>query len=61
MFHSQDLRVDDINRVLALLDRRNGSDDGGILSMIQKTDAMNLKITEIEKELRDIKRIVKTG
>ena len=57
--HSMDLRIDDVNKILAVLDRRNGSDDGGILSMINKADGMNAKLLEMEKDFKELKKIVR--
>ena len=59
--HSMDLRIDDVNKVLAVLDKRNGSEDGGILGMINKSDAMNAKLIEMEKDFKELKKIVRGG
>ncbi len=56
-----DLRIDDVNKVLAVLDKRNGSEDGGILGMINKSDAMNSKLLEMEKDFKELKKIVRGG
>ena len=56
-----DLRIDDVNKVLAVLDKRNGSEDGGILGMINKSDAMNAKLLEMEKDFKELKKIVRGG
>ena len=55
-----DMRVDDFSKVIALLDRRNGSDDGGILNMIKNIEALNMKLFENEKEFKELRKIVKS-